>query len=74
MRVIRKNLIKKSLDMFNELAEDMTHMVSLIIIFKNLKLGIHEDSTNRSKIAKLLRYHSTTSGDTMTTLDDYVEE
>jgi molecular chaperone HtpG len=73
LRVIKKNLVKKCLEMFSELTENEDAYKKFYEAFaKNLKLGIHEDSTNRAKIAKLLRYSSTKSGEEMTGLDDYV--
>jgi molecular chaperone HtpG len=73
LKVIRKNLVKKCLELIDELAEDKDNYKKFYEQFgKNLKLGIHEDSTNRSKLSEYLRFHTSASGDEMSSLKDYV--
>lgn len=73
LKVIRKNLVKKCLELFQGLSEDAENYKSFYDHFsKNIKLGIHEDSQNRKKIADLLRYHTSASGEDFTSLKDYV--
>eukprot|EP00090_Calanus_glacialis_P001844 TRINITY_DN1136_c0_g1_i1.p1 TRINITY_DN1136_c0_g1~~TRINITY_DN1136_c0_g1_i1.p1 ORF type:complete len:714 (-),score=267.69 TRINITY_DN1136_c0_g1_i1:102-2243(-) len=73
LKVVRKNLVKKIMDLIEEINEDKDNFKKFYEQFsKNLKLGIHEDSTNRKKIAGYLRYFTSASGDEQASLTDYV--
>jgi len=72
LKVIKKNLTKKSLEMFADIAKNKEDYQKFYEAFaKNLKLGIHEDSTNRAKLAEFLRYYSSKSTE-LTSLKEYV--
>merc|ERR1712122_172237 len=74
LRVIKKNLVKKCLEMFAEIGEKKDDYKKFYEQFgKCLKLGIHEDSTNRTKIAELLRFSTSKSGDEQISLKEYVD-
>jgi len=73
LKVIRKNIVKKILDLVEEICEDKDNFKKFYDQFgKNLKLGIHEDSTNRKKLAGYLRFATSASGEEMCSLNDYV--
>merc|ERR1719228_2334298 len=73
LKVIRKNLVKKVMELIEELSEDKDNYKKFYEQFgKNIKLGIHEDSTNRKKLSGMLRYFTSASGDEACSLNDYV--
>merc|ERR1719357_343176 len=74
LKLIQKNLVKKCIELFKEISENDEDYKTFYDAFsKMIKLGIHEDSKNRKKLAEFLRYHSTKSGDDRVSLKTYVE-
>uniref|UniRef100_A0A2K6F7J1 Histidine kinase/HSP90-like ATPase domain-containing protein n=1 Tax=Propithecus coquereli TaxID=379532 RepID=A0A2K6F7J1_PROCO len=75
LKVTRKNIVKKCLELFSELVEDKENYKKFYEAFsKNPKLRIHEDSTNQRHLSELLRHHTSRSGDEMTSLPEYISQ
>lgn len=73
LKVIRKNLVKKCIELFGEIADNKEDYKKFYESFaKNLKYGIHEDSQNRAKLADLLRFHTSKSGEDQISFKDYI--
>merc|ERR1712062_142917 len=73
LKTIKKAITKKCLELIAEVAENSEDWKKFYEQFsKNLKLGIHEDQTNREKLSGFLRYNSSKSGDDMISLKEYV--
>jgi len=73
LKVIKKNLVKKAIDLFHEIAENKEDFKKFHEAFaKNLKLGVYEDTNNRDKLAELLRFYTSKSGEEMSSLKDYI--
>jgi len=72
MNVLKKNVVKKCLEMFKDMADNKPEDYKTFYgaFAKNIKLGVHDDSTNRSKLVDLLRY--TTSKKEDSSFKDYV--
>ena len=73
LKVIKKKLVRKAIDMIKKMSkEDFDTFWAEYST--NVKLGIIEDSANRSRLAKLLQYQSSALEEgKMTSLSDYLK-
>jgi len=73
LKVIKKNITKKCIELFEEISQNAENFKKFYEQFsKNLKLGIHEDTNNRNKLSEFLRYHTSKSGEELISLKEYV--
>uniref|UniRef100_A0AAQ4PBG1 Endoplasmin n=1 Tax=Gasterosteus aculeatus aculeatus TaxID=481459 RepID=A0AAQ4PBG1_GASAC len=73
LKVIRKKLVRKSLDMIKKIAEAQYNEKFWKEFGTNIKLGVIEDHSNRTRLAKLLRFQTSNSDTEVASLEQYVE-
>merc|ERR1712054_152967 len=73
LKTIKKSITKKCLELIQEISENSEDWKKFYEQFsKNIKLGIHEDQTNREKLANFLRYNTSKTGEDQISLKEYV--
>eukprot|EP00064_Thunnus_orientalis_P005434 superscaffoldBa00000533_g5448 len=73
IQVIRKKLVRKTLDMIKKIAEEQYNEKFWKEFGTNIKLGVIEDHSNRTRLAKLLRFQTSNSDKELASLEQYVE-
>uniref|UniRef100_A0AAR2L956 Histidine kinase/HSP90-like ATPase domain-containing protein n=1 Tax=Pygocentrus nattereri TaxID=42514 RepID=A0AAR2L956_PYGNA len=73
LKVIRKKLVRKTLDMIKKIAEEQYNDKFWKEFGTNIKLGVIEDHSNRTRLAKLLRFQTSHSDSVLASLEQYVE-
>jgi len=72
LKVIKKKLVRKALDMIKKISPE-DYDAFWKEYGTNIKLGIIEDSANRTRLAKLLRFQTSVSKDKHISLAEYIE-
>lgn len=72
LKVIKKKLVRKTLDMIKKISDE-EYEAFWKEYSTNIKLGVMEDHSNRTRLAKLLRFYSSNSDAEQTSLSDYLE-
>lgn len=74
MKIIGKNIVKKIIEIFSSISDDSEKFRIFYEQYsKQIKIGIHEDTTNRTKLASLLRYETSKSNGDLISLDEYID-
>eukprot|EP00051_Salpingoeca_urceolata_P035572 m.30427 g.30427 ORF g.30427 m.30427 type:complete len:837 (-) comp9433_c0_seq1:60-2570(-) len=71
LKVIKKKLVRKALEMIKKLEPEQFKKF-WAEFGTSIKLGLIEDYSNRTRLAKLLRFFSSNDPEELTSLEDYV--